>query len=116
MYAVPLVGPHAAWFLGNALWAQGSSQSAAWTATNIGVAIAAQILVGVALYWSSGGRWVRKLVWLGAVPLVAGLNVAYLSAIPAIFLGLHAAVSLIRAYVFMLLAMIYLSGAVSHEH
>src|SRR4051794_20665290 len=37
-------------------------------------------------------------------------------AIPAIFLGLHAGVSLIQAYVFMLLAMIYLSGAVSHEH
>jgi F-type H+-transporting ATPase subunit a len=37
-------------------------------------------------------------------------------AIPAIFLGLHFAVSLIQAYVFMLLAMIYLSGAVAHEH
>jgi F-type H+-transporting ATPase subunit a len=36
--------------------------------------------------------------------------------IPAIFLGLHAAVSLIQAYVFMLLAMIYLSQAVTHEH
>ncbi|MGA2167611.1 MAG: F0F1 ATP synthase subunit A [Terracidiphilus sp.] len=37
-------------------------------------------------------------------------------AIPAIFLGLHAAVSVIQAYVFMLLAMIYLSQAVAHEH
>jgi F-type H+-transporting ATPase subunit a len=37
-------------------------------------------------------------------------------AIPAVFLGLHAAVSVIQAYVFMLLAMIYLSQAVSHEH
>ncbi len=37
-------------------------------------------------------------------------------AIPAVFLGLHAGVSLIQAYVFMLLAMIYLSQAVSHEH
>ena len=37
-------------------------------------------------------------------------------AIPAIFLGLHFGVSLIQAYVFMLLAMIYLSQAVSHEH
>lgn len=36
--------------------------------------------------------------------------------IPAIFLGLHAGVSLIQAYVFMLLAMIYLSQAVAHEH
>jgi F-type H+-transporting ATPase subunit a len=37
-------------------------------------------------------------------------------AIPAIFLGLHFGVSLIQAYVFMLLAMIYLSQAVAHEH
>jgi F-type H+-transporting ATPase subunit a len=46
------------------------------------------------------------LVFFSLVPL----------AIPAIFLGLHFAVSLIQAYVFMLLAMIYLSEAVSHEH
>ena len=32
-------------------------------------------------------------------------------AVPAVFLGLHAGVSLIQAYVFMLLAMIYLSQA-----
>jgi F-type H+-transporting ATPase subunit a len=37
-------------------------------------------------------------------------------AIPAIFLGLHFAVSLIQAYIFMVLSMIYLSMAVSHEH
>jgi len=37
-------------------------------------------------------------------------------AIPALFLGLHAAVSIIQAYVFMLLAMIYLSQAVAHDH
>lgn len=36
--------------------------------------------------------------------------------IPAMFLGLHFMVSLIQAYVFMLLSMIYLSQAVSHEH
>ncbi len=37
-------------------------------------------------------------------------------AVPAIFLGLHAAVSVIQAYVFMLLSMIYLGIATSHEH
>lgn len=37
-------------------------------------------------------------------------------AVPAIFLGMHFFVSLIQAYVFMLLSMIYLSEAVSHEH
>jgi F-type H+-transporting ATPase subunit a len=36
--------------------------------------------------------------------------------IPLIFLGLHVAVSVLQAYVFMLLAAIYLSLAVSHEH
>jgi F-type H+-transporting ATPase subunit a len=36
--------------------------------------------------------------------------------IPIIFLGLHLFVSLIQAFVFMLLTMIYLSLAVAHEH
>jgi F-type H+-transporting ATPase subunit a len=36
--------------------------------------------------------------------------------IPLIFLGLHLGVAVIQAYVFMLLAMVYLSLAVSHEH
>lgn len=36
--------------------------------------------------------------------------------IPVIFLGLHLGVSLIQAFVFMLLTMIYLSLAVAHEH
>jgi F-type H+-transporting ATPase subunit a len=36
--------------------------------------------------------------------------------IPIIFLGLHIFVSLIQAFVFMLLTMIYLSLAVAHEH
>jgi F-type H+-transporting ATPase subunit a len=36
--------------------------------------------------------------------------------VPVIFLGLHAGVSLIQAYVFMLLAMIYLGIATAHEH
>lgn len=35
--------------------------------------------------------------------------------IPIVFLALHFGVALIQAYVFMLLAMIYLSGAASHE-
>jgi F-type H+-transporting ATPase subunit a len=46
------------------------------------------------------------LVFFSLVPL----------GIPAIFLGLHFGVSLIQAYVFMLLAMIYLSQAIAHEH
>src|ERR1017187_2920535 len=46
------------------------------------------------------------LVFFSLIPL----------AIPAVFLGLHFFVSLIQAYVFMLLAMIYLSQAVAHDH
>lgn len=37
-------------------------------------------------------------------------------ALPSVFLGLHFFVALIQAYVFMLLSMIYLAMAVSHEH
>ncbi len=36
--------------------------------------------------------------------------------VPSIFLGLHVFVSCIQAFIFMLLSMIYLSLAVSHEH
>jgi F-type H+-transporting ATPase subunit a len=36
--------------------------------------------------------------------------------VPAIFLGLHVLISVIQAFVFMLLTMIYLTLAVSHEH
>ncbi len=36
--------------------------------------------------------------------------------LPAVPLGLHAFISLIQAFVFMLLTMIYLSLAVAHEH
>jgi F-type H+-transporting ATPase subunit a len=46
------------------------------------------------------------LVWFSLVPL----------AIPSIFLGLHFFVSLIQAFVFMLLTLIYLSLAVAQEH
>jgi len=37
-------------------------------------------------------------------------------AVPALFMGLHVFVSLLQAYIFMLLTMMYVSGAVSHEH
>ena len=37
-------------------------------------------------------------------------------AVPAVFMGLHVFVSFLQAYIFMLLAMMYVGGAVSHEH
>ena len=36
--------------------------------------------------------------------------------LPVLFLGLHVAVSFLQAYIFMLLTMVYLGGAVSSEH
>jgi len=43
------------------------------------------------------------------------LTLTYLVA-PALFMGLHVFVSFLQAYIFMLLTMMYVSGAVSHEH
>src|SRR5688572_23876534 len=87
IYAVPLVGPHAVWFLGGSLLqGLGSDFQFAWKATSVAVAVAAQFLAGIVLYWSLGGGWVRKIAWLGVIPLTAALNVAYMSTIPAFFL------------------------------
>jgi F-type H+-transporting ATPase subunit a len=36
--------------------------------------------------------------------------------VPALFMGLHVFVSLIQAYVFMVLAMLYVGAATAHEH
>jgi F-type H+-transporting ATPase subunit a len=36
--------------------------------------------------------------------------------IPVIFIGLHAFACILQAYIFMVLAMVYIGGAVSHEH
>ena len=37
-------------------------------------------------------------------------------AIPVIFMGLHIFVGVVQAYIFMLLAMVYVGGAVAHDH
>lgn len=36
--------------------------------------------------------------------------------VPSVFMGLHVFVALLQAYIFMLLTMIYVGGAVAHEH
>ena len=46
------------------------------------------------------------LVFLSLVPIL----------LPVVFLGLHVFVSLLQAYIFMLLAIVYLQGAVAEEH
>jgi F-type H+-transporting ATPase subunit a len=46
------------------------------------------------------------IIFLGLVPLF----------VPAVFMGLHVFVSFLQAYIFMLLTMVYVQGAVAHEH
>ena len=36
--------------------------------------------------------------------------------VPVAFIALHMFVAFLQAYIFMLLAMVYVGGAVSHEH
>jgi len=60
----------------------------------------------IRLYANMFAGGLVTLVFFSLVPL----------GVPVIFLGLHLAVSVIQAYVFMLLCMIYLAQAVAHEH
>lgn len=59
----------------------------------------------VRLYANMFASDLLTLVFFSLIPI----------AIPVIFLGLHLGVALIQAYVFMLLAMIYLGEATAHE-
>lgn len=54
-------------------------------------------------------------MFAGEQVTLAFLGLTYLIA-PAVFMGLHVFVSLLQAYIFTLLTMIYVSSAVSHEH
>jgi F-type H+-transporting ATPase subunit a len=54
-------------------------------------------------------------MFAGEQVTVAFLKITFLVA-PAVFMGLHVFVSLLQAYIFTLLTMIYVSGAIAHEH
>ena len=87
VYLIPLVGPHASWFLGEALIEElGGSRPAAWLVVDLAVAGFAQFAAWLVLRWSLDGAHIRKLAWLSAIPLAIGLNVAYLAVIPGYFL------------------------------
>jgi F-type H+-transporting ATPase subunit a len=60
----------------------------------------------VRLYANMFAGEMVTLVFFSLVPI----------AIPVVFMGLHLAVALIQAYIFMLLTMIYVSQAVAHDH
>jgi F-type H+-transporting ATPase subunit a len=68
--------------------------------------LARMMSLTIRLYANMFASDLLTLVWFSLVPLV----------VPSIFLGLHALVSVIQAFVFMLLTMIYLSMAVTQEH
>ena len=62
--------------------------------------------LSVRLYANMFAGGLVTLVFFSLIPI----------GIPVVFLGLHLLVSVIQSFVFMLLVMIYLSLAVSHEH
>jgi hypothetical protein len=94
VYLTPLVGPHAAWFLGEVVWrglSRGSGLRAReplWVATEIAVALAAQLVFCLLLYWFLGRPgWLRGLcVAAPILPAIAALNYAFMVTIPARFL------------------------------
>jgi hypothetical protein len=87
VYLIPLAGPHAFWFLGEELaLSLASGKSWAWFATELGTALLAQAVVWAIVRWSLHGRAIRRLAWLGVAPVAAALNLAFLSAIPSLFL------------------------------
>jgi len=68
--------------------------------------LARMMSLTIRLYANMLASDLLALICFSLIPLAA----------PTIFLGLHFFVALIQAYVFMLLSMIYLAMAVSHEH
>lgn len=54
-------------------------------------------------------------MFAGEQVLLAFLKLTFVL-VPAVFMGLHVFVSFLQAYIFVLLTMIYVSGAVAHEH
>jgi F-type H+-transporting ATPase subunit a len=54
-------------------------------------------------------------MFAGEMVTITFLSLTYL-VLPAVFMGLHVFVAFLQAFIFMLLAVIYVSGAVAHEH
>lgn len=54
-------------------------------------------------------------MYAGEQVTVVFLSLTYLVA-PALFMGLHVFVSFLQAYIFALMTMMYVAGAVSHDH
>jgi F-type H+-transporting ATPase subunit a len=54
-------------------------------------------------------------MFAGEKVMLTFLSLTYL-VLPAVFMGLHVFVAFLQAFIFMLLTLIYISGAVAHEH
>ena len=54
-------------------------------------------------------------MYAGEKVMLAFLGLTYL-VVPSVFMGLHVFVALLQAYIFVLLTMIYVAGAVAEEH
>lgn len=92
---------HAKHFLGPVWWIS-------WMMLPIEIIshLARILSLSVRLYANMFAGEMVTLVFFSLIPV----------AVPVIFLGLHLGVSLIQAYIFMLLTMIYVSQAVAAEH
>jgi hypothetical protein len=89
VYLIPLVGPHAVWFLGEALWHSWSrgDKAVTWRLMEWAVALVLQTTAGATWYWVlRRPRGPRALALLVAVPAVAVANGLYQAVLPARFL------------------------------
>lgn len=95
VYLTPLVGPHAAFLLGEVVWRElgnalhgRGNQGPAWIATDVGVALFAQLVFFLLVYWFlRRPGWRRGLcVGLPVLPAIVSLNYAYMVTIPTRFL------------------------------
>jgi len=75
VYLIPLIGPHAAWILGEMLFRGGAERSPGWAATNLAAAVGLQLTAALLCYW-----FFAKPGWSRVIPLLAGLPLAFLLA------------------------------------
>ncbi|MET0151973.1 MAG: hypothetical protein ABW298_05135 [Candidatus Binatia bacterium] len=91
IYALPLVGPHAVWLVGEYLFADVSRapghKPRAWIALDFAVALGAQGALALLLAWVLARRGVARFALLVARPFSSWRsNWTYLSALPSYFL------------------------------
>jgi hypothetical protein len=88
VYLIPIVGPHAAWFMGEILFQGEARKSPQWMAINCAVAVTVQLLAAALFYWFfRRPGWPRGIVPLIAFPFVfVALQRIYMVIIPTRFL------------------------------